>query len=129
MARGKYRMMFISIATHATTAKNSGECNLDFFPETEMKYSFNRKENCAITYDLFNFAKKLETELCCVSDLMRRLKPSFTLVGSVPEHTRIGIANELDITIDFRGWIGNVPFKTADDAYYLYRYSISVHEL
>ena len=53
---------------------------------------------------------------------MRKLEPSFTLVGSVPEHTRIGIANELDITIDFRGWIGGVPFKTADDAYFLYKY-------
>lgn len=52
---------------------------------------------------------------------MQKLKPSFTLVGSVPEHTRIGIANELDITIDFGGWIGEVPFKTTNDAYYLYR--------
>ena len=54
---------------------------------------------------------------------MRKLKPSFTLVGSVPEHTRIGIANELDITIDFRGWVGEVPFKTTNDAYYLHRYN------
>ena len=60
--------------------------------------------------------------MCQVSELMRRLKPSFTLVGSVPENTRIGIANELDITIDFQGWNGEVPFKTTKDAYYLYRY-------
>ena len=89
-----------------------------------MHVLYHRRENCAITYDLFSFAKKLEIELCRGSELMRKLDPSFTLVGSVPEHTRIGIANELDITIDFRGWIGDVPFKTADDAYYLYRYMI-----
>ena len=90
---------------------------------------FSRKENCAITYDLFNFAKKLETVLCRVSILMRKLRPSFTLVGSVPEHTRIGIANELDITIDFLGWIGKVPFKTVNDAYNLYRFALVCQNL
>ena len=60
-------------------------------------------------HDLVTFAKVLEVSLKKGSEMMQLLKPRFTLVGSIPEGTRIGIGNELDITIDFDGWKDNPP--------------------
>ena len=50
---------------------------------------------------------------------MENLKPEFTLVGSVAEGTRIGLGNELDITMKFLAW-EKCPFmKVGDSAFHL----------
>ena len=35
---------------------------------------------------------------------MELLEPQFNLIGSVPEGTRVGLANELDVMVSFKGW-------------------------
>ena len=72
-------------------------------------------------HDLVSFVKGLEYHLRKSSDLMKLLQPKFTLVGSIPEGTRIGIGNELDITIDFEGWKGNPPLMAGVDPTHLVR--------
>ena len=72
-------------------------------------------------HDLVTFSKALEVYLVNTTETMQLLKPKFTLVGSIPEGTRIGIGNELDITIDFEGWKDNPPLMTSGDSVYLYR--------
>ena len=72
-------------------------------------------------HDLVTFAKALEVSLKKGSDMMQLLKPRFTLVGSIPEGTRIGIGNELDITIDFDGWKDNPPLVAGIDPVHLCR--------
>ena len=52
--------------------------------------------------------------------MMQFLRPSFTLVGSVAEGTRIGLGSELDLTVRFLG-LEDVPFKfRVDDPFHLY---------
>ena len=56
--------------------------------------------------------------------LCRLLRPRFTLVGSVPENTRQGLLNELDLTVVFQGLKDNMdgpPFRTGDNpiAYFI----------
>jgi hypothetical protein len=53
--------------------------------------------------DLLMFSKTLEAQLNHQNELMKLLKPTFTLIGSVAEETRIGVGNELDLTIEFGG--------------------------
>ena len=72
-------------------------------------------------HDLVSFSKSLELALCQTSELMQLLKPQFTLVGSIPEGTRIGIGNELDITIEFDGWRNNTPFAVGINMFNLCR--------
>ena len=73
-------------------------------------------------HDLITFAKDLEVALGNASEMMKLLKPKFTMVGSVPEGTRIGIGNELDITIEFEGWNSDSPPLVAGiDAIHLRR--------
>ena len=81
----------------------------------------SRMLNCAIIHDLVAFAKLLEVALGKASEIMELLKPTFTLVGSIPEGTRIGIANELDITINFEGWRDNPPLLANIDGVHLFR--------
>ena len=84
-------------------------------------YYHSRMLNCAMIHDLVDFAKMLEVALGRASDIMELLKPTFNLVGSIPEGTRIGIANELDITINFEGWRDNPPLVANIDGVHLYR--------
>ena len=72
-------------------------------------------------HDLITFAKDLEVALGNASEMMKLLKPKFTMVGSVPEGTRIGIGNELDITIEFEGWNENPPLVAGIDVVHLCR--------
>ena len=66
------------------------------------------------------FAKRLEAGLNLPDSPMHLLKPRFTLMGSVPEGTRIGIANEMDVSVEFDG-ISSTPFKMTEvDPYHLY---------
>jgi hypothetical protein len=44
---------------------------------------------------------------------MEKFLPTFTLIGSVAEGTRIGIANELDLTVEFEGF-EKPPFQVLD---------------
>jgi hypothetical protein len=64
---------------------------------------FFRKNSCLIVQDLLKFAKTLEAKLNHRNALMKQLKPTFTLIGSVAEGTRIGLGNELDLTVEFEG--------------------------
>ena len=45
------------------------------------------------------------------------------MVGSVAEGTRIGLGNELDLTLTFAAWKGDaIPFAVRDDdAFHLYK--------
>ena len=72
-------------------------------------------------HDLVNFARDLEVALENASEIMELLKPRFSMVGSVPEGTRIGIGNELDITIEFEGWNDNPPLVAGIDAVHVRR--------
>ena len=70
--------------------------------------------------DLLHTAQLLEKELMSSSPMMRAMKPKFVLTGSVAEGTRIGLGNEIDITLRFEGWktgskapfafVGSEPF-------------------
>ena len=52
--------------------------------------------------------------------VFRLLQPRFTLMGSVPEGTRLGVANEMDIMIEFEG-LAHTPFGVRlEDPYHLY---------
>ena len=55
--------------------------------------------------DLLRMAQQLEKELPRVNQIMAFLKPKFTLVGSAAEGTRIGLGNEIDLTMRFQGWM------------------------
>jgi hypothetical protein len=79
----------------------------------------SRVISCLIVQDLLKMVKKLEQYLRDENSLMANLKPTFTLIGSVAEETRIALGNELDITVDFEGF-DSAPFKVVDgDPYHL----------
>ena len=62
------------------------------------------KDNCTMIHSLVTLCKALEASLPTTSELVAKLKPKFMLVGSVSEGTRLGLANELDLTVNFQGW-------------------------
>ena len=86
----------------------------------------NKNENCLMVQDLLTTMQEVEKELF---KEMSDLKLAFILVGSIAEGTRVGIANELDLTVRFEGLcekskallIGdnaftlNIPSDTAND--------------
>ena len=86
--------------------------------------------NCGIIKDLIRFAKELESRLqqdSVSNALMHRLRPQLTLVGSVAEKTRIGLASEIDLGMTFRGWSGgSPPFRVGEDPYSLRRSTSAV---
>ena len=51
---------------------------------------------------------------------MGKLKPKFTLVGSIAEGTRLGLANELDLSVKFYGWPEGT-FRIQDNIFNLKR--------
>ena len=61
--------------------------------------------------DLLNLVWTLEEDLRKSDTLIGRLKPKFTLSGSIVEGTRLGFANELDLGLTFGAWKDAVPFK------------------
>ena len=69
--------------------------------------------------DLLSFMKEVERELRGSSELMCELKPSMTLVGSAAEGTRVGIGNELDITLSFNHWKERPIFRVGEDPFHL----------
>lgn len=77
--------------------------------------------DCAITRDLINISKQLEEQLLSASEMMKNLQPRFVLVGSVPEGSRIGLGNEIDLTIQFMEWESSPPFKIRGDAFHLHK--------
>ena len=50
---------------------------------------------------MISISKLLQKMLIVNSDLMKKLQPKFVLVGSAQEGTRIGIGNEIDMTMHF----------------------------
>ena len=71
-------------------------------------------------HDLLLVCKSLEFQLTKCSELMGELKPRFTLVGSIAEGTRLGLANELDLSVKFHGWPEGT-FRITDDIFNLKR--------
>ena len=67
---------------------------------------------------MIKFCQQLEKAMLKSSALMRNLKPKFSIVGSVAEGTRLGLANELDLTMSFDGWPDGT-FCVKDDPYFL----------
>ena len=67
---------------------------------------------------LINFCQNLEVELQKSSGTMKSLKPKFEIVGSIAEGTRLGLANELDLTMSFDGW-SEGTFCVQNDPYFL----------
>jgi hypothetical protein len=66
-----------------------------------------------MVHDLLLFAKMLQYELRQPTSIMNTFCPTFTLIGSVVVGTRIGIANELDFTVEFEGF-DKPPFQVVD---------------
>ena len=50
---------------------------------------------------------------------LRDFEPSFELVGSMAEATRIGLTNELDVGVKFAAWRRHVPFRVDGDPFSL----------
>ena len=76
------------------------------------KSDYSMRRNCQMIHDLVNLAKDLELEMAVATSTMALLRPRFVLVGSVAEGTRIGLGNELDLTVTFDGWDDErPPFK------------------
>ena len=72
-------------------------------------------------HDLISFFKKVEKQLQSYSTLLNRLKPIFTLMGSVAEGTRLILANEMDICMEFEG-LKSRHFKiNLSDPYHIYK--------
>ena len=61
----------------------------------------------------------MEEELVKSNDLMKSLNPRFSLVGSTKESSRIGVGNEIDVTMKFMAWEANSPFQITNDAFHL----------
>ena len=53
------------------------------------------------------------------SVLMKSLNPRFSLVGSTQEGSRIGVGNEIDVTMKFMAWETFPPFEITNDAFHL----------
>ena len=77
--------------------------------------------HCTIIHDMLVVVKRLENKLNHVDSPLHRLKPRFILIGSIPEGTRIGVANEMDLMMEFAG-LSDCPFGTnLEDPYHLYK--------
>ena len=56
---------------------------------------------------------ELQSEL--KEGMLGDFEPFFELVGSMEEGTRIGLANELDLVLKFRAFMGQAPFKVDNE--------------
>ena len=68
-----------------------------------------RKHDCAVIHDMISITKSLQEKLSKHNSLMQYLDPKFVLVGSTQEGSRIGVGNEMDLSMHFMGW--GTPFK------------------
>ena len=71
-------------------------------------------EECEKTRDLLRAMQIIESKWNEKSNL----RPKFILVGSIIEGTRVGYANELDLTVTFEG-LKYDPFELGEDAFTL----------
>ena len=62
-----------------------------------------REAGCKVLRECLSALKQLERALEANDALLGRLKPRFVLVGSIPEGTRIGLPNEMDVMVTFDG--------------------------
>ena len=95
----------------------------------ECKPSCSNSTDCKAVRDMLEFSCLIEDYLREESKVFKPLKPRFVLIGSVKEQTRVGQADEIDVTIDFEnleGWltvdetdpsrvIENQDFRCPDD--------------
>ena len=87
----------------------------------------NIKLSCNMIQDMIKFLKAFKTEFQISSELLKKLRPSLHLVGSVVEGTRVAIGNELDVMVTFDRWqakcehissgnpVDGPPFKVVED--------------
>ena len=73
-----------------------------------------------IIQDLVVFFQKVEENLQNFNSLFEKLKPRFTLMGSIAEGTRMCISNEMDICMEFEGLEDSPFFIKLGDPYHLY---------
>ena len=72
---------------------------LDAWKYSDVLHTFYRM-NCLMINSLTNLLKTLEADLQKIG--MPSLEPEFVLVGSAKEGTRIGLANEMDVLVNFK---------------------------
>ena len=70
-----------------------------------------------LAQDMVSFVTTLQEHL--KEGSLKNLRPILELVGSMAERTRIGIANELDLTLKFLTWRENIPFMVRGDPFSL----------
>ena len=104
-------------------ASNNGHTkwDLDGVKLLPCSHKEDRKYDCHIIQDLISISSLLGKQLSESNDLMKSLKPRFTLVGSTQEGSRIGIGNEIDVTMHFQAWEENPPFEISGDAFHLHK--------
>ena len=68
---------------------------------------------------MISITQALQEELVKDNSLMQKLDPKFVLVGSTQEGSRIGVGNEMDLSMHFIGW--GKPFKVCEDAFHLHK--------
>ena len=85
----------------------------------ECNHRGDTRMSCLMMQDLVSLMKEVEREFQGSSELMRELKPTMTLVGSAAEGTRVGIGNELDITLSFNHWKERPIFRVGEDPFHL----------
>ena len=78
-----------------------------------------RRIDCAIIQDMISITNALQTKIVKDNRLMQNLDPKFVLVGSTQEGSRIGIGNEMDLSMHFVGW--GTPFMVCNDAFHLHK--------
>ena len=90
-------------------------------PHESMGFSHCREIDCDIIHDMITLSKLLERKLLESGELMKNLQPRLVLVGSTQEGTRVGLGNEIDLTMNFKAWEKCPPFKICNDAFHLYK--------
>ena len=76
--------------------------------------------SCSLLQDLVKLTVELQRELHVnQTSLSGKILPSFTLMGSVPEETRFGLNNELDIKVEFMGEIPTF-YVDLEDPFHVY---------
>ncbi len=105
-------------------------CNVP--PQLTFTYSTHERLNCALIRDLLATMQAVGGELLENAEgTVRTLTPKLILTGSIREKTRILLANELDISLEFAGWRNKKPpFVVKDeDPFHLHRFYRVVHKI
>ena len=80
-----------------------------------MSSIYNYRDNCVMAHNLIQTVKVIEHYLNSENSPIAFLKPRFQIAGSIVEGTRLGSANELDLTLHFESMASD-HFKVGDSA-------------